>query len=63
MKEKTARTWTPRLGPELPDVILPDIRDHRNGGRRGLRGVKNPAPGGWGKLRTQVEWGTFNGYL
>ena len=27
MKEKTARTWTPRLGLELPDVLLPDIRD------------------------------------
>ena len=24
---KTARTWTPRLGLELPDVLLPDIRD------------------------------------
>ena len=27
MKEKTARTWTPRLGLELPGVLLPDIRD------------------------------------
>ena len=27
MKEKTARTLTPRLGLELPDVLLPDIRD------------------------------------
>ena len=27
MKEKTARTWTPRLGLELPDVLLADIRD------------------------------------
>ena len=27
MNEKTARTWTPRLGLELPDVFLPDIRD------------------------------------
>ena len=26
MKEKTARTWTPRLGLELPDALLPDIR-------------------------------------
>ena len=28
MKEKRARTWTPRLGLEVPDVLLPDIRDH-----------------------------------
>ena len=28
MKEKTARTSIPRLGLELPDVLLPDIRDH-----------------------------------
>ena len=28
MKEKAARTWTPRLGLELPDVFLPDIRGH-----------------------------------
>ena len=28
MKEKTARTWTPRLGREVPDVLLPDIREH-----------------------------------
>ena len=28
MKEKTARTLTPKLGLELPDVLLPDIRDH-----------------------------------
>ena len=27
MKEKMAKTWTPRLGLELPDVLLPDIRD------------------------------------
>ena len=27
-KEKTARTWAPRLGLEVPDVLLPDIRDH-----------------------------------
>ena len=27
MNEKTARTWTPRLGLELPDVLLPDICD------------------------------------
>ena len=30
MKEKRARTWTPRLGPEVADVFLPDIRDHPN---------------------------------
>ena len=28
------KTWTPRLGLELPDVLLPDVRDHLN---RGLR--------------------------
>ena len=27
MKEETARIWTPRLGLELPDVLLPDIRE------------------------------------
>ena len=28
MKEKTARTWTPRLCLKVLDVLLPDIRDH-----------------------------------
>ena len=28
MKEKTARSWAPRLGLEIPDIPLPDIRDH-----------------------------------
>ena len=28
MKGKRARTGTPRLGLEVPDVLLPDIRDH-----------------------------------
>ena len=26
--EKRARTWSPRLGLEVPEVLLPDIRDH-----------------------------------
>ena len=26
-KKKTARTWAPRLGLELPDVLLPDLRE------------------------------------
>ena len=26
-KEKTARTWAPRLGLEVPDAPLPDISD------------------------------------
>ena len=30
MKEKTARTRNPRLGLELPDALLQDIRDHPN---------------------------------
>ena len=30
MKDKTARTGTPRLGLEVPDVLLADIRNHPN---------------------------------
>ena len=29
-------------------------------GSPGAAGRKNLAAGGWGKLRTQVEWGTFH---
>ena len=31
MKGKTAKTSTPRLGLELPDILLPDICDHPKG--------------------------------
>ena len=44
---------------DLKLQVLPPWWWH-HGGRPGLRDVKKLAPGGWGKLRTQVEWGTFH---
>ena len=34
MKEKTAKTWPPRFGLGLPDVLLPDVRNHPSEGRK-----------------------------